>query len=129
MGSIRREIVVRAAADWVWAALRDIGAVASLFPGVLIDSRADGDGRLVTFADGQRVRERIIDVDDATRRIVYSAQAEGFAHHNASMQIVPEPGGASRFVWISDFLPDDARGAIEPLIDAGTAAFGARWNG
>jgi len=38
----------------------------------VLDTRLEGDSRLVTFADGTVVRERIIDVDDRARRIAYS---------------------------------------------------------
>jgi carbon monoxide dehydrogenase subunit G len=127
MASIRREIAVLAAADQLWAALRDVGAVADLFPGVLLASRADGDGRVVTFADGRQLRERIVAIDASQRRLVYSA--EGFPHHNASMQILPETDESSRFIWVSDFLPDALGADIEPLIDAGVAAFAKRWSG
>jgi len=48
---------------------------------------------------------------------------EGLVHHSASMQVFAESdGGGSRFVWISDFLPDDLAASFGPLIDQGTAA-------
>ncbi len=37
------------------------------------------------------------------------------------MQIMPDPAG-SRFVWVSDFLPDERAGTMEPLIEAGWRA-------
>jgi carbon monoxide dehydrogenase subunit G len=127
MGSIRREAIVGAPAEQVWERLRDVGNVADLFPGVLTNSRPDGDGRVVTFATGMVLRERIIDVDDHGRRVAYAAVDGPFAHHNASMQILPATGTTSRFIWISDFLPDELRTDIEPLIDFGTVAFVRRW--
>ncbi|MGQ0661178.1 hypothetical protein [Sphingosinicella sp.] len=128
MGSIRREIVVHAADDWVWAALCDFGAVAGLFPGVLTDSRAEGDGRVVTFADGQKVRERIVDVDDAAPDRLF-----GPGRRLRPPQCVDADrarSGRCQPLGLDQRLPaDDARAAIEPLIDAGTAAFAKRWNG
>jgi carbon monoxide dehydrogenase subunit G len=127
MASIRRDVVVDAPADRVWERLREAGEVADLFPGVLTASRMEGASRIVTFANGMVVREFIVDIDDDARRLVYSAVDAGFTHHNGSMQIVPDTGTTSRFVWVSDFLPDDARTGVEPLIDQGTASFVARW--
>ena len=50
MASIRKEIVVDARPDDVWAALRDWGAVhRRLVPGFVTDTRLDGPDRIVTF--------------------------------------------------------------------------------
>ena len=38
------------------------------------------------------------------------------------MQVFAEGDGSSRFVWISDFLPDDLAASFGPLIDQGAAA-------
>lgn len=127
MASIRREVAVQAEADRVWERLRDVAAAADLFPGVLVDSRLEGDCRIVTFADGTVLRERIVDVDDTERRVVYAVLGDPFLHHSASMQIQRATATTSRFIWISDFLPDGLRAGIEPLVDAGVAAFVKRW--
>jgi len=127
VGTIRREIPVKAPASRVWAALRRPGEVADLFPGVLTDSRLDGGDRVVTFANGPTLRERIVAVDDSARRVVYAVLGDQFAHHNASMQVVPDGEDASRMIWITDFLPEVLRPEIEPLIDAGSASFSRRW--
>jgi uncharacterized protein YndB with AHSA1/START domain len=122
MASIHKEVAVAAPAEEVWAALRDVANPHRLFRGVLADARLEGDARVVTFANGLVVRERIVAVDDGRRRIAYAAMREGLVHHSASMQVFAEGAGSSRFVWISDFLPDEAAAAIGPLIDAGAAA-------
>jgi len=129
VGTIRREIPVKAPASRVWAALRRPGDVADLFPGVLAGSRLEGHDRVVTFANGPALRERIVAIDDSARRVVYAVLGEQFAHHNASMQVVPDGEDASRMIWITDFLPDALRPEIEPLIDAGSASFSRRWQG
>ena len=73
MPSIRKEIAVEASADHVWSAIRELGSVHTrLARGFVLDTRLDGDSRLVTFANGITVRERIIDLDDAARRFAYS---------------------------------------------------------
>ena len=123
MASIRREIQVAAPPARVWDALRDVGRIhARLVKGFVTDCRLDGDARVVTFANGMTLRERIVDVDDAQRRVAWSAVGEPFVHHNASVQAFAEGGDHTRLVWIADLLPDELEPRIAPLIDQGMAA-------
>ncbi len=122
MASIIREIVVDADPADVWAALADFGAVHErLAPGFVVASVLDGPAtRVVTFFNGAVAREVLVGTDDDARRLAYSV-VEGplrATHHNASAQVVPE-GGRSRFVWITDVLPDELAGAIGELMDRG----------
>ncbi len=87
MASIQKELIIEVDAGRVWSVLRDVAHVDRLFAGVLTGARLDGDVRTVTFANGLVVRERIIGIDDARQRVVYSVQ-----HHSASMQVLPEEG-------------------------------------
>ena len=68
----------------------------------------EGRDRLVTFFNGTVYRERIIDVDEATRRLVWSIVDGPYEHHNASAQVVEEAAKRTRFVRIADLLPDEA---------------------
>lgn len=122
MASIHKEILLGVPAEEVWAALRDVGNAHRLFPGVLVDARLEGDLRVVAFGNGAVVRERIVAVDDDRRRVAYGVVREGLIHHNASMQVFAEGPESSRFVWISDFLPDDLAASFGPLVDQGAAA-------
>ena len=123
MASIRREIRLDAAPDAVWAAVRDIGAIHKrLCPGFVVDTVLEEGARLVTFGNGMVVREVIIDLDEAARRLVWSARSERLSHHNASMQIFDEGGGKSRAVWIADLLPHEAAVPVGAMIDQGLAA-------
>lgn len=123
MASIRKEILIEAAAEDVWAAVRDVGAVHQrLAPGFVVDTRLDGDARVVTFANGAVVRELLVDIDDEARRVAYAAVGGRAAHHNASMQIFAEGEGRSRLVWITDVLPNEVAGAIGGLIEQGADA-------
>jgi hypothetical protein len=73
MASIHKEVVVDALADAAWSAIRDVGAIHTrLAREFVVDTRLEGDSRVVTFAGGIVVRERIVDVDDRARRIAYS---------------------------------------------------------
>ena len=109
MGSIRKEILTRAGTDDVWSVIRDIGALHTrLVPGFVTDTRLEPGARIVTFGNGMVLREPIITVDDKARRLVWSAEGGPFTHYNASLQVFAEGGGATRVVWIADFLPDEA---------------------
>jgi len=121
MASIRKEIVVGAPGADVWAAIRDVGAPHKrLAPGFLVDTRLEGDARVVTFANGLVARERIVDVDDAARRLCWAVVGSPrLTHHNASLQVFAEGGGRSRVVWIADLLPDEIAGDIRGLIEQG----------
>jgi carbon monoxide dehydrogenase subunit G len=122
MASIRREISIDARPETVWDAVRDVGAIhRRLAPGFVTDVRMDGDARIVTFGNGQTVREIIIDLDDQARRLVWSATGGRLTHHNASAQVFADGAGKSRFVWIADLLPNELAPVIASMIEQGIA--------
>lgn len=45
-----------------------------------------------------------------------------FEHHAASMRILPVDEANCRFVWGSDFLPEEKRAAVLPLVREGSRA-------
>jgi hypothetical protein len=100
----------------------DVGAADKAFPGVLTDSRLDGEVRTVTFANGMVVKERIVDIDEAARRVAYAVIDGRFSHHNASMQVLARGEGACGVVWTSDLLPDDAAPMVRDLVEQGALA-------
>lgn len=123
MATVRTEISIDADPDAVWAVIGDFAdGPTRMAPGLVLDSRlvdTDGDARvrLVTFAGGASVRERLVGLDPDQRRIAYSviggtARPE---HDNASMQVLTDGAGRSRFVWIRDVLPDEL---AEPMLAA-----------
>ena len=123
MASIRKELIVDAPADHVWAALRDIGQVHTrLAREFVIDTRLDGDSRLVTFANGEVVRERIVDIDDRARRLAYAVVDWRTTHHNASFQVMPDGDGRSRLTWITDLLPDSLADLVGGFVEQGCVA-------
>jgi hypothetical protein len=122
MASIRKEIFTRAKPEDVWAAIRDIGALHSrLVPGFVVDTRLEPGARIVTFGNGTVVREPIVTLDDAARRLVWSAEGGRTTHYNASAQVFAENDGGSKVVWIADFLPDEVAGDLSTMIDHGSA--------
>jgi carbon monoxide dehydrogenase subunit G len=122
MASIHKEFRVKANPKAVWQAVCDVGNVHKvLVPGVLTDARLDGDARVVTFANGMVVREIIVDLDHKARRFAYAAIEGGITtHHNASWQVFDDGAEGTRFVWISDFLPNSATAPIQALVDQGS---------
>lgn len=123
MASIKKEITVRAGVEQVWDAMRDVGALHTrLVPGFVIHTELEPGARVVTFANGQVVRERIVTIDDAARRLVWSATGGTLTHHNGSAQVMEAPDGHARVVWIADLLPDTAAAAIDQMMEQGMAA-------
>ena len=123
MASVWWDEPMEAPAERAWAALRRVDAAHRLFSPVLVEGRMDGDVRLVTFANGMAVRERIIAIDEQHRRVAYTVLGDRFEHHSASMQIVPVDAERCRFVWISDFLPAEREETVRPLMQQGAQAF------
>jgi carbon monoxide dehydrogenase subunit G len=118
MASIRKEILVNAQPNKVWDALRDVGALHErVVPGFVVDTKLEEGARVVTFGNGMVARELIVDVDDETRRVVWSVDGAPFTHHNASVQVFDDGHGGSRLVWIADLLPDALAPAIRAMIE------------
>jgi len=88
-----------------------------LVPGFVTGTRVEPGARIVTFGNGMVLREPIITVDDNTRRVVWSAEGGPFTHYNASLQAFAEDG-ATRVVWIADFLPDELASNQQAAMDA-----------
>jgi carbon monoxide dehydrogenase subunit G len=123
MASIRKEVVIDVPPDEVWAAVRDVGAVHTrLAAGFVTDCRMDGDARIVTFANGMVVREPIVDINDADRRLVWSAEGGRLTHYNGAAQVFDAGAGRTRFVWVADLLPNEMAPAVEGMLEQGMTA-------
>ena len=123
MASIHRELLIDAPPEHVWDAVRDVGAVHTrLARQFVVDTRLEGDSRLVTFADGTVVRELIVDVDEGARRVAYAVVEWRAKHHHASFQVFSEGDKRSRLVWITDVLPNELAPLVEGMVDHGCAA-------
>jgi len=95
VASIRKEAHIQAPPERIWDALRDVGALHTrLVPGFVVDTRMDGNARIVTFGNGMVAREEIVDVDAA---------------------------GGARFVWTADLLPNDLAAGVNAMMEAGIA--------
>lgn len=123
MASIRTEFVIEADAARVWKTVGNWeNGPADMAPGYVVSSRADGPVRVVTFADGQVARERLVSRDDEARRIVYSVIGDTVRpdHDNAVMHVIADGEDRCRFVWSRDVLPDElAQPLLAAMRDAG----------
>ena len=118
MASIRKEIVIDASAEGVWDVLRDWGGLhVRLVPGFATDARMDGGDRIVTFSNGSVLRERLVDLDEQARRLVWSIVDPPYTHHNASAQVFADGADRSVFVRIADFLPNELVARAAPLTE------------
>ncbi len=130
MASIHHEVAVEVGVDKAWAALRRVGDAPVLFAPVLVGGEIQGDVRTVRFANGMVVRERIIAVDDERRRVAFTAlDVPGMTYHHSSMQVVEVGNGRCRFIWITDFLPQEMDRNLMPLIEAGGKALKSNLEG
>src|ERR1043166_3739942 len=108
MASIHKEILIDASPADVWDAVRDFGALHTrLAPGFVLDTKLDGDARIVTFSNGNVARELLVDCDDDRRRLAYAVVSERLTQHSASIQVIPEGDKTCRMIWTTDVLPHE----------------------
>ena len=120
MATIHNEISIARSKDFVWNAIRDVGAIHQrLVRGFVTDCKLEGDSRIVTFANGMVVRELLVDVDDERCRHSWAARSESLAHHNASAQVFADGEHGCRVVWIADVMPHEAAKSMGEMIQLG----------
>jgi hypothetical protein len=126
MATIRKEVQIHASPQRVWDALRDVGALHTrLAPGFVVDTRLDGNARIVTFGNGMVASEDIVAVDDATQRVVWAIIGQQFQHYNGAAQVDAHSDGGTRFVWTVDLLPDELAQGVDAMMDEGVAVIKA----
>jgi Polyketide cyclase / dehydrase and lipid transport len=123
MASIHKDILIPAPAHEVWDALRDFGALHTrLVPGFVLDTKLDGEARIVSFANGTVARELLVDCDEARRRLVYAVVSERMKQHSASVQVFAEDETSCRLRWIVDVLPHEIAPYIRGQMDQAALA-------
>ena len=124
MATIRKDFEVPASADAVWAAVRDFGGLERLAPGFVAACSVEEGGavRLVTFGNGMQVRERLVTLDDAGRRMAYTVEGGRAAHYNGVVQVEALAADRCRFAWTVDLLPDALAGPIGQMMAQGSEA-------
>ena len=126
MATVRKEFRSPRSAAEVWEKLRKFEAVHELAKGFVTATDMEPSGaRMVTFANGMKVREWLVSSDDADKRLVYAiVDHPKYQHYSACAQVFEDSAG-SRFVWTVDFLPDEMAGMQSASMDAGAAAMKA----
>ena len=123
MASIRKEIQIDTTPAAAWDALRDVGALHTrLVAGFVTDTKMEGNTRVVTFGNGTVMREEIVSVDPAQKRVAWAIVGQAFHHYNGAAQIFEDSKGGVRVVWITDLLPDSLAGQIDTAMTNGIAA-------
>jgi Polyketide cyclase / dehydrase and lipid transport len=123
MASIHKDIPIEAPALDVWDAVRDFGALHTrLVPGFVLDTKLDGDVRIVSFANGTVAREQLVDCDDERKRLVYAIASERLKQHSASVQVIADGETRCRMLWTTDVLPHEIAPYISSQMDLGAAA-------
>ena len=123
MATIYKEFSVNAAPEFVWEAIKDVGAVhGRLARGFVTSTELSGSIRTVTFANGFVVQEQIVSVSDEHHRLAYRAVGGSASHHNAYFQVLPGDGHTARVLWVTDLLPDELSPPIEQMVELGSQA-------
>lgn len=118
MVAVRRSTVIDAPVDAVWAVLRDFNGHDTWHPTVaasaLVDGPTDRVGceRDFRLADGARVRERLLRLDDRARSFTYAisesdAPLEGYVAHVALKPVTD--GDRTFWEWRSTFRAPPGR--------------------
>jgi carbon monoxide dehydrogenase subunit G len=122
MATLHKEIYIAAPCSELWDAARDVGALHTrLVPGFVMNTQLEPDARVVTFASGAILREPIISIDDAQRRLAWGLEGGPTTHYNAVLQMSPE-GAGTRVRWTSDFLPHAVAAGLSEMQDQALAA-------
>ena len=128
MASLIREVLIDTDPAHAWEALADFGHVDTrLATGFVTSCTEDEPGvRTLRFFTGAVAREALVGVDPAAGRLAYTVVDGplGATHHNGAAQIIDD-GGRTRFVWVTDVLPDELAGTIGDLMDRGIEAIKA----
>jgi hypothetical protein len=123
MASISKRIALTSPVEEVWSALRDWGALHErLAVGFVTDTRREGEDRIVTFFEGTVLRERLVTLDEESRRLVWSIVDGPYSHHNGVAHLHEDEAGGTLFVWDADLLPDAAAPRTAQMMEAGLAA-------
>jgi hypothetical protein len=120
VASIRKERTIEVSLEEAWAALGDWAAPHErLVPGFLVDTKIDGEDRIVTFFNGAEARERLIERSEEERRLVWSIVDGPYTHHNGAAQVIDNGDGTIQFVWIADLLPNEIAEMTGEMMERG----------
>jgi carbon monoxide dehydrogenase subunit G len=115
MATLHNAISIDVPPEMVWDAVRDVGALHTrLVPGFVVDTKLEGEARVVTFGNGLVAREAILSVDDDRRRMAWNASGGQATHYNAVLQVHAD-GKGTRVEWTTDLLPHEVASPIQTM--------------
>jgi carbon monoxide dehydrogenase subunit G len=126
MPAIHHQIHIERPPEFVWDAVRDVGALHSrLVPGFVTATEmlagVSTPTRRVTFANGVVADEVIVDNDDERRRLAWSVKGiKSVEHHNGVMTVLDAEGG-TLVTWTADVLPAELVDRFSPMMAMGLA--------
>ncbi len=123
MATVRKETVVDVPIAEVWDAARDFGSLDKrLATGYVTKCRLEGDDRIVSFANGDTFRERLISIDDTARRLCWTILDGPWTHHNGVLEVFSDEQGRTQVVWTTDALPHDTKEMLDSAMEHGIHA-------
>jgi hypothetical protein len=126
-----------ASADEVWALFRDFGGVGKWAGAMVKSCTADGEGvgavRTLSLAEGNPLRERLVQFDDADRSFSYAIVGSSdlpIDYYVGSVKIRADGASRSKIEWIGTFDPKgaseaDAQKIVEGIYRGAIAAIKA----
>ncbi|MDX3247912.1 SRPBCC family protein [Streptomyces sp. ME18-1-4] len=118
ISAVTVDIPVDASAAFVWDVVRDIYAVHKrLIPGAAVAVDQEPDTRIVTFADGMKATERVLELNDDARRLVYQTTEDAPATHHLGTQVVREDDTGVYLVWTTEFAPASLHDWVTSLMN------------
>lgn len=122
MSSLIKTLDLPVPAAFAWDAILDIGALHHrLVADFVQNCWLEGNVRTVCLANGLCVREEILGIDHAQRRLAYAVDGRARYHH-AAVQVLPVSDKKCRIFWTTDLAPDHLASAIDPMMAAGLQA-------
>lgn len=105
MGTIRRETIIAAAADDVWAVIGDPSTISDWFPG-MASAQVEGTTRLITTDAGLPIPEEIVTNDPTLRRFQYRVTSPMMQSHLGTIDVFDLSDGRSLVSYSTDATPD-----------------------
>lgn len=114
-GSVRRHVRIDRPADVVWEAIGDPSRIHEWFVGI-VDSKVDGNTRLITTGMGFPIPEEIVTDDPIQRRFQYRITGGLVKEHLSTMDAIDLGDGTTLVIYAADADP-----APMSLVIAGAA--------